>query len=98
MLARVQVFEVLHDHSGLVGTPRWTMTDGRYKATRIDIQERLRFLVGVYFDVLVGNGFMFEGYPNTLDKGACIYQHIFLKSIRKREREMTRTRSSFRIA
>lgn len=73
VLAGVQVLEVLHDYGGFVGAPCWTVADGGNEAAWVDVKQGLRLLVGVYFDVLVWNGFVFQGYPNTLDKGACNY-------------------------
>jgi hypothetical protein len=45
------------------------MSDRRYKSARVDIQERLRLLVWINFNVLVWNAFVFERYPNALDEG-----------------------------
>jgi hypothetical protein len=46
------------------------VADGGDETARVDLEERLRFLVGVDFDVLVGDGFVLEGDPDALDEGA----------------------------
>jgi hypothetical protein len=46
------------------------VADGGDEAARIDVKEGLGFLVGVDLDVLVGDGLVFEGNPDALDKGA----------------------------
>lgn len=40
------------------------------EASRVDREEGLWFFVWVDFDVLVGQGFVLEGDPDALDKGA----------------------------
>jgi hypothetical protein len=40
------------------------------KTAWVDFEERLRFLVRVYFDVLVGDVLVLEGDPDALDEGA----------------------------
>ena len=42
----------------------------RDEAAGIQVEEGLRLVVGVDFDVLVLNTFFFEGDPNALDEGA----------------------------
>ena len=42
----------------------------RYETARVQIQERLRFVVWVHFDVLVWDAFLFERDPDALDEGA----------------------------
>lgn len=46
------------------------MAQGGDKAARVDGEEGLGFLVGVDFDVLVGDALVFEGDPDALDEGA----------------------------
>ena len=46
------------------------MAQRRDKTAWVDVEEGLRFLVGVDFDVLVGDLLVFEGYPDALDEGA----------------------------
>lgn len=48
------------------------MAQGGDKAARVDVEEGLGFAVGVYFDVLVGDAFVLEGYPDALDEGAVV--------------------------
>ena len=46
------------------------MAEGGHETARVDVEEGLRFLVGVDFDVLVGDLLVLEGYPDALDEGA----------------------------
>ena len=43
---------------------------GGDEAAGVEGEERLGLVVGVYFDVLVGDFFLFEDGPGALDKGA----------------------------
>ena len=68
--AGVDVFQVLHDDGGLVGAPCWAVAEGGNEAARIDVKERLRLLVGIYFDILVGYLFVLERDPYALHERA----------------------------
>lgn len=46
------------------------MAEGRDETAGVDVEEGLWFLVGVDFDVLVGDLLVLEGYPDALDEGA----------------------------
>jgi len=46
------------------------VAEGGDETARVDVEEGLRFLVGVDFDVLVGDLLVLEGYPDALDEGA----------------------------
>lgn len=46
------------------------MPDGGHEAAGVDIEQGLRFAVGVDFNVLIGKAFVFEGDPDALDEGA----------------------------
>jgi len=67
--ACIEVFEVLHYDGGFVRGPCGAVAQGRNEAARVDVEERLRFLVGIDFDVLVGDVLVLEGDPYALDEG-----------------------------
>ena len=46
------------------------MAEGGDEAARVESQELGGFVVGVYFDVLVGEALELEGDPDALDEGA----------------------------
>lgn len=46
------------------------MADGGDEAAGVDVEEGLGFLVGVDFDVLVGELLVLERDPDALDEGA----------------------------
>ena len=46
------------------------MAEGGNEAARIDVKERLRLLVGIYFDILVGYLFVLERDPYALHERA----------------------------
>lgn len=50
----MQIFKILHDHSGFVRRPRRAVPDCRNKTTWVDVEEALRFLVRIDFDILIG--------------------------------------------
>jgi len=41
----------------------------RHETAGIEIQKGLRLVVGVYFDVLIRDLFLFQGDPDALDEG-----------------------------
>lgn len=53
-----------------MGGPCRAVAECGDQATWIDVEEGLWLLVGVYFDVLVGNLLVLEGDPDALDEGA----------------------------
>jgi hypothetical protein len=53
-----------------VGGPCGTVAQRGDEAARVDGEEGGGFAVGIYFDVLVGEEFVFEGDPDALDEGA----------------------------
>ena len=65
------VFEEFADHrafvEGLV-----VVLQGGDEAAGVERQEGGRFVVRVYFDVLVGDSFFFEDGPGALDEGAAV--------------------------
>ena len=46
------------------------MAESGDETARVDVEEGLRFLVRIDFDVLVGDLLVLEGYPDALDEGA----------------------------
>jgi hypothetical protein len=67
----VSVFEELADDGALV--ERFGVVLERWDQTaRVESQERSGFVVGVYFDVLVGDFLFFEDGPGALDEGAAV--------------------------
>jgi hypothetical protein len=46
------------------------MPQRRHEAARVHGEQRGGFGIGVDFDVLVGDGFVFERDPDALDEGA----------------------------
>ena len=67
------VFEEFADHrafvEGLV-----VVLQGGDEAAGIEREERLGLVVRVYFDVLVGDLFLFEDGPGALDEGAAFFE------------------------
>lgn len=64
------VLEILHDDGGFVCRPCWAVTYRWNETARVDIEERLWLLVGIYLDVLIWNPFCFQRYPYALHEGA----------------------------
>lgn len=46
------------------------MAEGGDETARVDVQEGLRFLVRIDFDILVRDLLVLQGYPDALDEGA----------------------------
>jgi hypothetical protein len=65
----VSFFEELAQNRALVERLALVLQRG-YETAWVQIQEGLRFVVWVHFDVLVQDAFLFERDPDALDKGA----------------------------
>jgi len=63
-----QVLEIFEYDCGFVRRPRWAVTQGGDEAARVDVEEGLGLLVGVDFDVLIGEPFVLERDPDALDE------------------------------
>lgn len=59
---------IFHQDRALVATPV-PMAQCWDQAPWVDIQERLRLLVRIHFDVLIRYIFVFQRYPHPLDEG-----------------------------
>lgn len=53
-----------------MGGPGWPVAQGGDETAGVGGEEGLGFLIGVDFDVLVGDALAFEGDPDTLDERA----------------------------
>ena len=65
----VSFFEELADYGGFE-EGFGVVLEGGDEAAGVEGEEGLGFVVGVYFDVLVGDLFLFEDGPGALDEGA----------------------------
>lgn len=63
------VFEELANHRAFV-QGLGVVLESRDEAAGVEGEEGLGLVVGVYFDVLVGDSLFFEDGPGALDEGA----------------------------
>jgi len=71
-VVRESVFEEFADHcafvQGFIG-----VCQGGDEAAGVESEEGLGLVVGVYFDVLIGDFLLFEDGPGALDEGAAFF-------------------------